>query len=120
MIIAMDASRSLFISGEGDLLTSDDEVLAVGSGAPFALAAARAAVDESRLGARQIMQRSLEIAAEICIYTNAPLVWWNCDARFNASSSRRSIRPLYRRAKEGQARACRWQLPCATAGVRSR
>ena len=73
MIIAMDASRSLFISGEGDLLTPDDEILAVGSGAPFALAAARAYVDGSRLGARQIVQRSLEIAAEICIYTNAQI-----------------------------------------------
>lgn len=73
MIIAMNASRSLFISGEGDLLKSDDEILAVGSGAPFALAAARAYVDGSRLGARQIVQRSLEIAAEICIYTNAQI-----------------------------------------------
>ena len=73
MIIAMNASRSLFISGEGDLLTPDDEILAVGSGAPFALAAARAYVDGSRLGARQIVQRSLEIAAEICIYTNAKI-----------------------------------------------
>ncbi len=73
MIIAMDASRSLLISGEGDLLAPDDEVLAVGSGAPFALAAARAYVDGSRLGARQIVQRSLEIAAEICVYTNAEI-----------------------------------------------
>tara|TARA_B000000557_G_scaffold125330_1_gene101564 strand:+ start:92 stop:328 length:237 start_codon:yes stop_codon:yes gene_type:complete len=73
MIIAMNASRSLFISGEGDLLKSDDEILAVGSGAPFALAAARAYVDGSRLGARQIVQRLLEIAAEICIYTNAQI-----------------------------------------------
>lgn len=73
MIVAMDASCSLFISGEGDLLAPDDEILAVGSGAPFALAAARAYVDGSRLNAGQIVQRSLEIAAEICIYTNAQI-----------------------------------------------
>ncbi len=70
MIIAMDKTRSLLISGEGDLLAPDDDVLAVGSGAPFALAAARAYLDASRLGARQIVQRSLEIAADMCIYTN--------------------------------------------------
>jgi ATP-dependent HslUV protease subunit HslV len=73
MIIAMDKTRSLLISGEGDLLAPDDEVLAVGSGAPFALAAARAYVDASRLGARQVVQRSLEIAAEMCIYTNSEI-----------------------------------------------
>jgi len=70
MIIAMDKRRSLLISGEGDLLAPDDDVLAVGSGAPFALAAARAYLDASRLGARQVVQRSLEIAADLCIYTN--------------------------------------------------
>ena len=73
MIVAVDASRSLFISGEGDLLAPDDEIMAVGSGAPFTLAAARAYVDGSRLGARQIVQRSLGTAAEICIYTNAQI-----------------------------------------------
>jgi ATP-dependent HslUV protease, peptidase subunit HslV len=73
MIIAMDKTRSLLISGEGDLLAPDDEVLAVGSGAPFALAAARAYIDASRLGARQVVQRSLGIAAEMCIYTNSEI-----------------------------------------------
>ncbi len=70
MIIAMDKKTSLLISGEGDLLAPDDEVLAVGSGAPFAQAAARAYLDGSRLGARQVVQRSLEIAADLCIFTN--------------------------------------------------
>ncbi|MFT5087801.1 MAG: ATP-dependent HslUV protease subunit HslV [Candidatus Latescibacterota bacterium] len=73
MIIAMDKTRSLLITGEGDLLAPDDDVLAVGSGAPFALAAARAYLDASRLGARQVVQRSLEIAAELCIYTNGEI-----------------------------------------------
>ncbi|MBT4497578.1 MAG: ATP-dependent protease subunit HslV [Gemmatimonadetes bacterium] len=70
MIIAMDARRSLLISGEGDLLAPDDDVLAIGSGAPFALAAARAYVDGSRLGAVEIVERSLEITADLCIFTN--------------------------------------------------
>jgi ATP-dependent HslUV protease subunit HslV len=69
----MDKTRSLLITGEGDLLAPDDDVLAVGSGAPFALAAARAYLDASRLGARQVVQRSLEIAAELCIYTNGEI-----------------------------------------------
>lgn len=70
MIIAMDVRRSLLISGEGDLLAPDDEVLAIGSGAPFALAAARAYLDGSRLGAAEIARRALGIAADLCIYTN--------------------------------------------------
>jgi len=70
MIIAMDARRSLLISGEGDLLAPDDEVLAIGSGAPFALAAARAYLDGSRLGAAEIARRTLDIVADLCIYTN--------------------------------------------------
>jgi ATP-dependent HslUV protease, peptidase subunit HslV len=70
MIIAMDAQRSLLISGEGDLLAPDDEVLAIGSGGPFALAAARAYVDASRLGAAEIVRRSLHVAADLCVFTN--------------------------------------------------
>lgn len=70
MIIAMDDRRSLLISGEGDLLAPDDEVLAIGSGAPFALAAARAYLDGSRLGATEIARRALGIAADLCIFTN--------------------------------------------------
>lgn len=73
MIITMDKTRSLLITGEGDLLAPDGDVLAVGSGAPFAQAAALAYLDASRLGARQIVQRSLEIAAEMCIYTNSEI-----------------------------------------------
>jgi ATP-dependent HslUV protease subunit HslV len=70
MIAAMDAERDLIISGEGDLVASDDGIVGIGAGAAFAIAAARAYVDVSRLGAAQIVQRSLGIAADLCIYTN--------------------------------------------------
>lgn len=73
MIVAMDAERSLLISGEGDLLTPDDDLISIGSGASYATAAARAYVDGSKLGAAQIVKRSLMIAAEMCIYTNADI-----------------------------------------------
>ena len=73
MIVAMDASCSLLISGEGDLLAPDDDMVAIGSGAPFALAAARAYVDGSRLGSAEIVERSLHITAELCIFTNSEI-----------------------------------------------
>ncbi len=73
MIVAMDAQRSLLISGEGDLLTPDDDVISIGSGSAYATAAARAYVDASKLGAAQIVKRSLLIAADMCIYTNTDI-----------------------------------------------
>ena len=73
MIVAMDAERSLLISGEGDLLTPDGGVISIGSGASYATAAARAYIDASKLGAAQIVKRSLLIAADMCIYTNTDI-----------------------------------------------
>ena len=73
MIVAMDAERSLLISGEGDLLTPDGGVISIGSGASYAMAAARAYIDASKLGAAQIVKRSLLIAADMCIYTNTDI-----------------------------------------------
>ena len=70
MIATMDAQRSLIISGEGDLLSPDDQVISIGSGASFALAAARAYLDASKLSAVQIARRSMKIAAELCVFTN--------------------------------------------------
>ncbi|PKN60089.1 MAG: HslU--HslV peptidase proteolytic subunit, partial [Deltaproteobacteria bacterium HGW-Deltaproteobacteria-11] len=61
---------SLIISGNGDVIESDDNVMAVGSGAPYALAAARALVRHTDLSATEIATESLTIASEICIYTN--------------------------------------------------
>jgi ATP-dependent HslUV protease subunit HslV len=58
------------ISGTGDIIEPDDGILAIGSGGSYALSAARALLTHSQLSAREIVQQSLEIAGDICIYTN--------------------------------------------------
>ncbi len=70
LMIAVSKDYSLIISGNGDVVESDDEVTAIGSGGPYALAAARALVRHSDLGAPEIAEEALKIAAGICIYTN--------------------------------------------------
>ncbi len=75
MLIAADMERTLLISGSGDVIEPDDGIIAIGSGGPYALAAARALVTYSELTAMEIAKKSLEIAADICIYTNKSLVF---------------------------------------------
>ena len=70
LLIVADAETTLVISGAGDVIEPDDGVAAIGSGGPFALAAARALLAHSELSARQVAEESLRIAAGICIYTN--------------------------------------------------
>ena len=70
LLIVADRQSSLLISGTGDLITPEEGLLAVGSGGPFALAAARALVAHSSLDARAIAEQALRIAAGICVYTN--------------------------------------------------
>ena len=70
LMIAVSSEYSLIISGNGDVIESDDEVMAIGSGGPYALAAARALIGYSDLSAAEIAQESMRIAADICIYTN--------------------------------------------------
>ncbi|MEM8961140.1 MAG: ATP-dependent protease subunit HslV [Acidobacteriota bacterium] len=71
MMIVADKRQSFLISGTGDLMQPDDEgVLAIGSGANFALAAARALLAHTELDARQVAESAMAIAADICIYTN--------------------------------------------------
>lgn len=70
LLAVMDGANTFVVSGSGDVIEPDDEVVAIGSGGSYALAAARALVRESELGPREIVQTSLEIAAGICIYTN--------------------------------------------------
>jgi ATP-dependent HslUV protease subunit HslV len=70
MIIALNRDALLLISGTGDVISPTDNVLAIGSGGPFALAAARALVAHSNLNASQIVRAGLEIAGDLCIYTN--------------------------------------------------
>jgi ATP-dependent HslUV protease subunit HslV len=73
MMIVADRRATFLLSGSGDLIEPDDGVVAVGSGGPFAMAAARALTRHSTLDARQIAQEAMTIAADICIYTNANL-----------------------------------------------
>ena len=70
MLLLMDTEHSFLLSGDGDVIEPDDGVIAIGSGAPYALAAARAYVDAGRMTAPKIVRKSLEIAASICVYTN--------------------------------------------------
>ncbi|HEY6209780.1 MAG TPA: ATP-dependent protease subunit HslV [Gemmatimonadales bacterium] len=71
LLAVADKEHGYVISGTGELIEPDDGVLSIGSGGSYALAAARALLRSSELGAKDIVQRSLEIAAEICVYTNA-------------------------------------------------
>jgi ATP-dependent HslUV protease subunit HslV len=73
MMIVADRKSMFVLSGTGDLIEPDDAIVAVGSGGPFAMAAARAMVRHSTLSAREIAEESMRIAAEICIYTNSNL-----------------------------------------------
>ena len=69
MIIVADKKTLLVITGNGDVLEPDDDIIAIGSGGNYALAAARALKD-GKLSARQVVEKSLNIAADICVYTN--------------------------------------------------
>jgi ATP-dependent HslUV protease, peptidase subunit HslV len=73
MLIVADKRSTFVLSGTGDLIEPDDGIVAVGSGGPFALAAARALARHSQLDARQIATEAMNIAADICIYTNPKL-----------------------------------------------
>ncbi|HVS24481.1 MAG TPA: ATP-dependent protease subunit HslV [Gammaproteobacteria bacterium] len=73
LLIVADKSQSLLISGTGDVIEPEHELLAIGSGGAYAQAAARALLDETKLGARAIVEKSLRIAADICIYTNCEI-----------------------------------------------
>ena len=70
MLIVADQENSLIITGNGDVLEPEHGIAAIGSGGSYALAAARALVEHSDLGAEDIVRQSLSIAADICIYTN--------------------------------------------------
>lgn len=69
-LAVVDRDHSLLISGSGDVIEPDDGILALGSGGPYALAAARALVEHSSLPAADVVRSALEIVAEICIFTN--------------------------------------------------
>jgi ATP-dependent HslUV protease subunit HslV len=73
MLVVMDEKTTFLLSGTGDLIEPDDGIVAIGSGGPYALAAAKALVKNTTLDARAITQQAMEIAASICIYTNAQI-----------------------------------------------
>jgi len=70
MLIVANNEKAFLVSGTGDLIQPDDGILAIGSGGPFAMAAARALMTHSSLPAAEIAAESMKIAASICIYTN--------------------------------------------------
>jgi ATP-dependent HslUV protease, peptidase subunit HslV len=71
MLVVLDRSSTFLLSGTGDLIEPDDGFVGIGSGGPFALAAARALAGSTELDARAIAEKSMLIAADICIYTNS-------------------------------------------------
>lgn len=74
LLAVADAKSMLVISGTGDVIQPDDSIVAIGSGGPYALAAARALIKHTKLSAKQIVKESLKITSGICIYTNDNIV----------------------------------------------
>ena len=75
LMIVADASDLLVISGAGDVIEPDDDVIAIGSGGNFALAAARVLVKHTQLDARTIAEEAMRVAANLCVYTNDQLTF---------------------------------------------
>lgn len=73
LLIVADGKDAYLISGKGDVISSDDGLLSVGSGSMYALASARALMKHTQMNAKEIAKESLSIAAEICIYTNSDI-----------------------------------------------
>jgi ATP-dependent HslUV protease subunit HslV len=74
LLCVADREASLIVSGNGDVIEPEDDLMAIGSGGPFAQSAARALLDNTGLNAEEIVTKSLEIAAGICVYTNENIV----------------------------------------------
>jgi ATP-dependent HslUV protease subunit HslV len=74
MLIVLDRNATFLLSGTGDLIEPDDGIVAIGSGGPYALASARALAANTELDAWAIAEKSMQIAGDICIYTNANIV----------------------------------------------
>ena len=70
MLVVADKEHSLIITGAGDVLEPEQGIVAIGSGGPFAQSAAKALLDNTQMGPREIVEKALSIAADLCIYTN--------------------------------------------------
>lgn len=81
LLTVADSEHSLIITGNGDVIEPPDGLMAIGSGGPFAQASAMALVENSDLSAREIVEKSLNIAGEICIYTNQNLTIEELDSK---------------------------------------
>jgi ATP-dependent HslUV protease, peptidase subunit HslV len=73
LLIVADEKNTFLLSGNGDVIEPDDGIAAIGSGGPYALAAARALLKHTALSAREIVQEAMEVAGKICIFTNASI-----------------------------------------------
>jgi ATP-dependent HslUV protease subunit HslV len=74
LLCVADRDKSLIISGNGDVIEPEDDLMAIGSGGPYAQAAARALLENTEMSAPEIVRKALEIAAAICVYTNDTIV----------------------------------------------
>ncbi len=74
LLLVADAEKTFVISGNGDVIEPEHDIIAIGSGGPFAQAAGRALLENTALGAEDIVRRAMDIAADICVYTNRNLV----------------------------------------------
>src|SRR5579871_412600 len=75
LLLVADVANTYIVSGNGDVIEPDGEIAAIGSGGPFAKAAATALMENTKLGAKEIVEKSMSIAGKICIYTNESVVY---------------------------------------------
>jgi ATP-dependent HslUV protease subunit HslV len=74
LLAVADAKRSLLVTGQGDVLEPEDAIIGIGSGGNYALSAARALLPVEGVGAEEICRRAMQIAADICVYTNGNII----------------------------------------------
>jgi ATP-dependent HslUV protease subunit HslV len=75
LLLVADTQSTYIVSGNGDVIEPDSEIAAIGSGGPFAKAAATALIENTKLGAKEIAEKAMKIAGEICIYTNQSITF---------------------------------------------
>jgi ATP-dependent HslUV protease subunit HslV len=75
LLVVADPANTFIVSGNGDVIDPDNEIAAIGSGGPFAKSAATALAENTKLSAREIVEKSMMIAAKICIYTNESIIY---------------------------------------------
>src|ERR1700733_9653361 len=75
LLLVADTANTYIVSGNGDVIEPDGEIAAIGSGGPFAKAAATALIENTKLGAKEIAEKSMKIAGQICIYTNETITF---------------------------------------------